>query len=804
MNSAVSLLRLWHLCVRSQGDGETGVLRWGTLRQALKGVGGRVQSLRCTSVDDILRRHFGSERGDRGHVSFTRYWRGMEAILEACGAFHGGGVDYETEQKVASLRSFRDAVLEELESSCNPNEDSESGTYLVLDLRVICWRLRRAAAPTEPTVAAYWEERLGGLPADEESVTGDEIASALLAWLEDLLKEEFVMDNGEAEPVLELESDGHESSGGEEEEASWGPPASAPRGSGSGVGGTGSGGRSGGGGGYATSAVPLAPPPPRRPGSGVFSGSGGYPGGGGSSASAAPPATTSNSPHEDYPVMGSLRRGVAKTSHGSGGTGPLSRVPSWLMEEQDVGPEEEKFRELLAKHLDDGGGTFIDLYRAVRDAVDDEGGLDPGGGTPRRSGASGYRVPGPAAVRAGATRLGVVVRHRLRESFRCLEIEMAPPDGGGREPGARGRASSKGSSGGRRLSVGAGAGVGHNELTVALLCSQAQTAKVLERRAQFVPYAYRIAWLLARVRQRFVAQAFKQWLAEDDSAAGTPPLEQSSPPTSGRCSSVGGAGSTGGSRFVLGEPPVEFFPLDQQQQPNQASAQPNAPLQMTQPQTAPQQLVQQAPAGPPMLLALTPPAPAQGIALAPLPVPSHQQQVQPHQQQVQQVQQQVQQVMVPVTTVGPPQQVPVHVSPVGMGPPPGSARLTTAERSPGLTHRASGGERSPGIVVGASVQLSPNLTHRSTLTTGNSSSAPSPSPATRRWGGGQRSPTSPSPNPGGSMPMTRVAPSAHMAGNASPMVAGTLSGTESAPPGTGAPPQRRGPPRGLTIRLDSP
>jgi len=191
-NSTVSLLQLWHLCItedrcrtsRESRDRSRDVIHWDILRQALIGLGNRVQMLECNSVDDILNQHFrgrrlSSER-DFDHVNFTQYWIGMEAILQACGVFNrGGGVNIITEERVASLRSFRDAVLDR---DCT-----------VLQLRSLCEQLAHASEH----IADFWQEKLALLNNGEDSeVTSDEIAVALRTWLVELL-EDFLGDDVE-------------------------------------------------------------------------------------------------------------------------------------------------------------------------------------------------------------------------------------------------------------------------------------------------------------------------------------------------------------------------------------------------------------------------------------------------------------------------------------------------------------------------------------------------------------------------------------------------------------------------------
>jgi len=182
-NSTVVLLQLWQLCVQAQGGVLEGVLQWNTLKRALDGLPQtRCDALRCGSVDDVLRRHFGfhGAHGGHTHLNFARYWRGMEAMLQACGAFNQAGLEAFTQQKVSGLRAFRDAVLDDL--------PQRSTYYSILDIRRLFERLRHQAGLVPP-VAVYWEERLRLLPVNGDMVTADEVASAMCTWLRELLRD---------------------------------------------------------------------------------------------------------------------------------------------------------------------------------------------------------------------------------------------------------------------------------------------------------------------------------------------------------------------------------------------------------------------------------------------------------------------------------------------------------------------------------------------------------------------------------------------------------------------------------------
>eukprot|EP00929_Paragymnodinium_shiwhaense_P069103 TRINITY_DN34858_c0_g1_i1.p2 TRINITY_DN34858_c0_g1~~TRINITY_DN34858_c0_g1_i1.p2 ORF type:complete len:439 (+),score=67.04 TRINITY_DN34858_c0_g1_i1:693-2009(+) len=185
-------------------------------------------------------------------------------------------------------------------------------------------------------------------------------------------------------------------------------------------------------------------------------------------------------------------------------------------------PEEKRFRRLLADNLGEGdlsAASFFDFFRVVRDAVEEceeaaEAALfaaagastsassshrPRGSSTPRSGrGASGYRIASHAALRQGVARLFVVVRHRLREVYR--ELESIPPRP--RQAGTPSRATS---------APGGGDFVGHDSIFAGLICSQARTAAMLERRAQRVPWAYRLLWQLARIGRRRTLETLVHW-----------------------------------------------------------------------------------------------------------------------------------------------------------------------------------------------------------------------------------------------------------------------------------------------------
>lgn len=147
----------------------------------------RCDALRNSNTDEVLQRHFrpSGSTGTPEYVNFIVFWQGMETILKAAGVFNSGGLEVVTSQTVTSLRQFRDAVLQEMPQRA-AGLDAD---YSVRQLRSLCERLHRAATIQgfQASVAEYWTEKLQELPPDGEMVSSDEIAVALLQWLEALL-----------------------------------------------------------------------------------------------------------------------------------------------------------------------------------------------------------------------------------------------------------------------------------------------------------------------------------------------------------------------------------------------------------------------------------------------------------------------------------------------------------------------------------------------------------------------------------------------------------------------------------------
>ncbi|CAJ1336505.1 unnamed protein product [Effrenium voratum] len=201
-NSTEALVQLWHMCVKSQGSCPGEVLQWETLQKVM---GGLPACEALPGVEEVLQQHFGQSLQ---YVNFTLFWRGMEAILQSAGVFNNAGLDADVLLIIASLRSFRDAVLQELPGSFGGLSQGGAAKCSVRELRVFYERLRKGAA--SPVVADYWAQKLDYLPTDPLTpVTADQIAFALLKWLEELLgcgseEESFLDDEPEQEHPPEV------------------------------------------------------------------------------------------------------------------------------------------------------------------------------------------------------------------------------------------------------------------------------------------------------------------------------------------------------------------------------------------------------------------------------------------------------------------------------------------------------------------------------------------------------------------------------------------------------------------------
>jgi len=438
LDHTASVLQLWEMCIRSQGDGDHSTIKWRTLRQALTdGLGVHMHQLRCNSVDDMLWRYFGSTSGNDSNegagVDFLRYWRGMEAILRDCGV-PSACTDPRREQQVTSLRAFRDEVLDDLEP-----EPPGSNSYPLRRLRQICERLVRrpggTAAVAQSDVMAYLAQRLARLPSDKAapSVTREEIGSSLFCWLsEEGLGVPFGDDEG-----LDINE------------------------------------------------PPLAVLDDTR-----------YTRGCGSS-SGTDESDYSETPSElEGPLAVEDRRDAAQVQLPPFNYSSREGAPK-LVPLSEASPQVNRFVAKVVRCIElDGCGqepycgtpsSLSRLHRVVSDAfMDEENASDAGGPfTPsRRMGLM------QASLRAGVLLLDRVNLSRLRSHFRELEFLLRPDSVTLRKPHQK------------KPEV---------NILAEVIRSQARAAEVLERRAAVVPWAYRLAWLLARARRRGLSKALERW-----------------------------------------------------------------------------------------------------------------------------------------------------------------------------------------------------------------------------------------------------------------------------------------------------
>lgn len=210
-NSTDALVQLWNMCVTSQGSCPEQGLQWDTLRRVMEGLPvARCEALKTNSVDEILSYHFGPHAagGVLNYVNFTLFWHGMEAILQTAGVFNHRGFDDGTLQVIASLRHFRDAVLELPGAFGGSLDEQPLAECHVRELRILYDQLHdQGLLSGSGAVAEYWADKLRQLPKDEENlmVSADEISAALLQWLEDLLGyAEGSEDASSEEPEQEL------------------------------------------------------------------------------------------------------------------------------------------------------------------------------------------------------------------------------------------------------------------------------------------------------------------------------------------------------------------------------------------------------------------------------------------------------------------------------------------------------------------------------------------------------------------------------------------------------------------------
>mmetsp|Transcript_92751 Transcript_92751/g.258350 ORF Transcript_92751/g.258350 Transcript_92751/m.258350 type:complete len:365 (-) Transcript_92751:8-1102(-) len=181
MDSTRAIIRLWRLCVPvGMGPlvGGDGALAVEVLKQVLeRELSGNLSALGCSTVDDILWTYMQPDTA--GVVGFLQFWRGMEDILQACGA-HRSSLSSSQLHAMNGFRFLRKRVLE------TASKDVSQGrtVFSVRELRYLIADTMREAGPEGES---FWRRRAAQLPDDTVYVTGEELASALLEWLQQLV-----------------------------------------------------------------------------------------------------------------------------------------------------------------------------------------------------------------------------------------------------------------------------------------------------------------------------------------------------------------------------------------------------------------------------------------------------------------------------------------------------------------------------------------------------------------------------------------------------------------------------------------
>lgn len=181
MDSTQAIIRLWRLCVPTGAGPEAGgdgALPLETLKAVLvRELEDKLDYLDGESVDDILWRYMTPD--ENGIVGFLQFWRGMEEILCTC-RVHRQNLSVAQLHAIIGFRYLRTCVLE----MALGDASQERSVFRVSELRYF---MRQTTIVAGPQGATFWERQAQELPEDSMLVTGEEVASALLSWLEDLV-----------------------------------------------------------------------------------------------------------------------------------------------------------------------------------------------------------------------------------------------------------------------------------------------------------------------------------------------------------------------------------------------------------------------------------------------------------------------------------------------------------------------------------------------------------------------------------------------------------------------------------------
>mmetsp|Transcript_51238 Transcript_51238/g.120090 ORF Transcript_51238/g.120090 Transcript_51238/m.120090 type:complete len:582 (-) Transcript_51238:19-1764(-) len=185
MDLTAAIIRLWRLCVPAGAGPEAGgdgAVHVEVFRDVLeRELMDKVEALSCSSVDDILERYLQPDQA--GTVGFLEFWRGMEQILQACDVpgIHSAGAK---RQVLDAFRFLRTCIL----NLAPEDSTGDRAEFTVSELRFFIIKAQGVGGPDGHHAQRFWDFPLSNLPNDDECVTGEEVASAVLTWLEMLME----------------------------------------------------------------------------------------------------------------------------------------------------------------------------------------------------------------------------------------------------------------------------------------------------------------------------------------------------------------------------------------------------------------------------------------------------------------------------------------------------------------------------------------------------------------------------------------------------------------------------------------
>lgn len=199
MDSTRAIIRLWQLCIPNDcgpQEGGDGAIPVQTLKAVLeRELEGHLGAFGGRSVDEILSTYMHPDSD--GVVGFLQFWRGMEQILQARGSMQSHMTTAQ-QQAIDGFRFLRTCVLDMGSQQVSQGRSA----FSVRELRYF---IHRTMSFTGPEGEPFWRRQADQLPEDNVWVTGEEVDSALLAWLEELVDED--RDDEEVEEEEDFEDE---------------------------------------------------------------------------------------------------------------------------------------------------------------------------------------------------------------------------------------------------------------------------------------------------------------------------------------------------------------------------------------------------------------------------------------------------------------------------------------------------------------------------------------------------------------------------------------------------------------------